>query len=1025
MQIQLLGELRLSRNGVRQTLPPSKKTRALLGYLLLTGRPQRREALCNLFWDVADDPRGALRWSLSKLRPLLDRPGAARLQATREGVAIDLDATEVDVLVLQRAVRAAGDFAHMHTDELERWASALSGELLEGLDLPDFNEFQAFCLAQREELHRLRLRILTTLSARLLAAPERELPHVRSWVRLDPLSLSARSRLLHLLQSSARSAEAMQEYQAARRVFEEHGSRDLAALERAFQQALRPVALVAERQAPELAPAVRRSRPSLWLGTGESEVIGRAAELSFLREQLRAVVRTQRPKLVALAGEAGSGKSHLLRHFASWAELKGFGVLRGAAHESERTLPFALALTLLQRPEERAVFEQVYGARAQLHGATEPARASAQLELSASLAQLFARRAREHQALCLVLEDAHWLDRASAELLHSVLRHAEAPGLFVVLSVRREEAVDNPALTRLTRGLKRDGLLAEHVLPALGVEAIAALLEAEGSDMDPERVAFQAGGNPLFALELARLGERPDDVLPESLAEAVRERLARLSGEASEALRWAAVLEWSFSLQELSSFAQIEAETLVSSLEQLERAALLALEPRGDEPHTPRYRFAHDVVRRVAYAELSPPRRQLMHARVARTLHQRADYREQYLSRLVRHATLAHDHALAAEAHVAAGTRCLRLFAYAEARALAQRGLAHCERLDGLERIRRSIELLEIELWCAAHGEATPLSDRIRRLGDEAHAFGAFEHARRAHKVLSYWHLETEAPGTSQHHSLMAELISRAERPDEQLSSLAEAGRCMLLLGREHERALDMLEQAAALATTLHTEPAVLRDGQGLWHAFRGELAPAARCFEQAAALANVERNRLVEFQALEHRTLLEFERRDFQAARRFAAALCELAVTLPGGSELPFARCIEAMAAYALDACCIEQVEEWLEQLRALEAHRRMLHALARLGELDVMHVKPARGLRHARETLELAELLERPTQRYVALSIIAHVERQQGNLPGERQALATRDQHGWREVAVGTRERMHTLLSEASQAWPAAPVG
>ena len=63
----------------RLALPQSKKTRALLAYLVVTQRPQRRDRLCGMLWDVADDPRAALRWSLSKLRPLVDEPGAPRL----------------------------------------------------------------------------------------------------------------------------------------------------------------------------------------------------------------------------------------------------------------------------------------------------------------------------------------------------------------------------------------------------------------------------------------------------------------------------------------------------------------------------------------------------------------------------------------------------------------------------------------------------------------------------------------------------------------------------------------------------------------------------------------------------------------------------------------------------------------------------------------------------------------------------------------------------------------------------------
>jgi DNA-binding SARP family transcriptional activator len=85
--LRVLGELCVERDGQRQTLPPSKKTRALLGYLLVEPREHSREQLCDLFWDAPDDPRGALRWSLS--RPLLEEPGRPRLIADRERVRLE------------------------------------------------------------------------------------------------------------------------------------------------------------------------------------------------------------------------------------------------------------------------------------------------------------------------------------------------------------------------------------------------------------------------------------------------------------------------------------------------------------------------------------------------------------------------------------------------------------------------------------------------------------------------------------------------------------------------------------------------------------------------------------------------------------------------------------------------------------------------------------------------------------------------------------------------------------------------
>ncbi|CAH2599680.1 protein of unknown function [Rhodovastum atsumiense] len=77
LTVKLLGEMQVLRDTAPLALPQPWKTRALLGYLVVTGRSPRRERLCTLLWDVPDDPHGALRWSLSKLRMLVDEPSRA------------------------------------------------------------------------------------------------------------------------------------------------------------------------------------------------------------------------------------------------------------------------------------------------------------------------------------------------------------------------------------------------------------------------------------------------------------------------------------------------------------------------------------------------------------------------------------------------------------------------------------------------------------------------------------------------------------------------------------------------------------------------------------------------------------------------------------------------------------------------------------------------------------------------------------------------------------------------------------
>ena len=92
VDLRLLGELEVSRAGRKVPLPASKKTRALLGYLVANAGPHLRERLCDLLWQGPDDPRAALRWSLTKLRALFDEDRIVadrQIEATAYGVNAD------------------------------------------------------------------------------------------------------------------------------------------------------------------------------------------------------------------------------------------------------------------------------------------------------------------------------------------------------------------------------------------------------------------------------------------------------------------------------------------------------------------------------------------------------------------------------------------------------------------------------------------------------------------------------------------------------------------------------------------------------------------------------------------------------------------------------------------------------------------------------------------------------------------------------------------------------------------------
>ncbi len=187
LYIQTLGEIKVVSPQGPLSIPPSRKTRALLGYLLLSGVPQRRERLCELFWDAPDDPRGALRWSLSKLRGALNGPDKACLVADRERVSIDTSQITVDVL---EATRLASDKAATALALTDAWNACMQ-PLLADCELPNSASFSAWLERERMGLARLRAKLARRLALMAELPPDETARWARAWLDDAPFDHEA------------------------------------------------------------------------------------------------------------------------------------------------------------------------------------------------------------------------------------------------------------------------------------------------------------------------------------------------------------------------------------------------------------------------------------------------------------------------------------------------------------------------------------------------------------------------------------------------------------------------------------------------------------------------------------------------------------------------------------------------------------------------------------------------------------------------------------------------------------------
>lgn len=245
LKVRVCGDFQVERDGAPAQLPPSKKTRALLAFLALEPAAHRRDKLCELFWEIPDDPRQALRWSLSKLRPVVNELGLERLVADRERVRFVQESVSIDLL--EARAMAIGGIGSLSDERLQALADMLEGEALEGLDLPTQPEFESWRTAMRESARQLRVGALQALIERTAPKPGVQIGWLTELVAADPYNADAHVKLISALVRAGRLKEAERQKSASIIALAEFGADIPARLEAALRT---PHALAATSVAP-------------------------------------------------------------------------------------------------------------------------------------------------------------------------------------------------------------------------------------------------------------------------------------------------------------------------------------------------------------------------------------------------------------------------------------------------------------------------------------------------------------------------------------------------------------------------------------------------------------------------------------------------------------------------------------------------------------------------------------------------------------------------------------------------------
>lgn len=378
---------------------------------------------------------------------------------------------------------------------------------------------------------------------------------------------------------------------------------------------------------------------------------GRGAELAVLGDVCKQADTTKRCQAVFVAGEAGMGKTALVAQVARTAHGDGAIVLFGHADEDLGIAyqPWIEAISGLIRDGDPELLAGLRSAQRTALSRLVPEIGSdidrvadpdteRLLLLEGTTALLAA--ASQHSPLLVVLDDLHWADTASLQLLRHVIASTTAMNLTIACTYRDTELARGDALNKLLADLYREATVTRIALAGLeDVEVIELLAAAAGHDLDDAGVGLahalrrETDGNPFFTGEVIRhLGETggivlgedgrwtvADDLaeigLPSSVRDVVGRRVERLGDETVRALSLAAVIGREFDISLLARLADIDEDSLLDLMDNAVAAAVLVESADGS-----RYRFAHALIQHTLYEDLTTPRRQRAHQRIAETL---------------------------------------------------------------------------------------------------------------------------------------------------------------------------------------------------------------------------------------------------------------------------------------------------------------------------------------------------------------------------------------------------------------------
>ncbi len=468
-------------------------------------------------------------------------------------------------------------------------------------------------------------------------------------------------------------------------------------------------------------------QPALDKSSGQQESPSNGA-LQGKRGQSTGVRKQKVPHILLLTGESGIGKTRLAEELSQEADSHGWSVVWAHAYEQEATIAYRtwteiLRMLLKHVPKDYllAKFEDQSSGNGE---ETSSSSANAKLaRLSTLLPELatydtaqsqvlsssilppeqerlhlwettlgILRALSDSTPLLLVFDDLHWSDDSSIDLLAYLVRHMQNERIAFVATCRDVELSPTSGLRTLINDLRREQALVSLSIQPLNEEQIGSLVSHLPKPI-VRSIQTQAGGNPFFAEELARVSETlglssmqnapllPPEAdslttppgrlapMPETIAAVLDRRLSKLSQECQSLLGKLAVLGGSFEFRQVSFMAgdaHLSEDTILDLLEEALAAGLLTEEETGT---TISYHFWHPLIVSHLYEKLSAARRTQLHRRAAHTLIQEYQGKEAEGAAVITHhlSKGGGDPVQLAKYAQIAGNRAYTLSAYTEA----------------------------------------------------------------------------------------------------------------------------------------------------------------------------------------------------------------------------------------------------------------------------------------------------------------------------------------------------------------------